>query len=81
MTPGGGSRGEGVRPETPLALTPLQREIVVLVVNGYPNARIAERLGLTAGGVATQVALVLEHLGLSARAEIIPWVKARSPTP
>ena len=74
---GRGSRGEGVRPEASLALTPLQREIVVLVANGYTNARIAERLGMTAGGVAVQVGRIVQRLGLTTRAEIALWVKAR----
>jgi DNA-binding CsgD family transcriptional regulator len=60
-------------PEGAPALTPLQHEIMLLVVNGRTNAQIAERLGMTAGNVAVQVVRIVERLGLATRGEITPW--------
>jgi DNA-binding CsgD family transcriptional regulator len=37
------------RPSETLALTPPQRDILVLVVNGLTNREIADRLGLAPG--------------------------------
>ncbi len=68
-------------PENAPALTPLQHEIALLVVNGHTNARIAERLGMTPGGVAVQVARIVEHLGLGTRGEIALWAMARDLLP
>ena len=64
-------------PEDAPALPPVQREIMLLVVNGYTNARIAEQLGMTPGGVAVQVARIVERLGLATRGEITPWAMFR----
>jgi DNA-binding NarL/FixJ family response regulator len=51
-------------------LTPLQREVVRLVADGWTNAAIAERLGVTPGTVGTHVGRILERLGLDCRADI-----------
>ena len=68
-------------PEDAPALTPLQREILLLVVHGYTNARIAEQLGMTPGSVAVQVARIVERLGVETRAEITLWAMARGLLP
>jgi DNA-binding CsgD family transcriptional regulator len=68
-------------PEDAPALTPLQREILLLVVHGYTNARIAEQLGMTPGGVAVQVARIVERLGLGTRGEIALWALAHGIVP
>jgi len=52
-------------------LTPLQREILVLVRGGLTNRQIAARLGVTPGEVGTQVGLIVRRLGLTRRREII----------
>ena len=64
-------------PDDAPALTPVQREILLLVVNWHTNARIAEHLGMTPGSVAVQVARIVERLGLGTRGEITPWALAR----
>jgi DNA-binding NarL/FixJ family response regulator len=55
-------------------LTPLQREVVRLVADGWTNAAIAERLGMTPGTVGMHVGRILDRLGLECRADITPWV-------
>jgi DNA-binding CsgD family transcriptional regulator len=52
------------------ALTPRQREIVILIAAGLTNQDIADRLGTTPGGVGTQVGRIVQRLGLTRRAEI-----------
>ena len=59
------------RPTKTTALTPLQREILVLVMNGLTNREIADRLGMTAGGIGTQVGRIVQKLGLTQRAELV----------
>ena len=55
--------------ETP-RLTPLQHEILVLVVNGLTNREIATRLGLTPGTVATQIGRIVQRLSRTCRSEL-----------
>jgi len=54
-------------------LTPLQREMVAMIVNGLPNRAIAARLGISPGCVGTQVGRIVQRLGLSRRSEIVAW--------
>ena len=51
-------------------LTPLQREIVGLVMAGPTNREIAAQLGTTPGWVGTQVGRIVQRLGLTCRADI-----------
>ena len=60
-------------------LTPLQREIVGLIVNGLTNREIAARLGTTPGQVGTQVGRIVQRLGLSRRSEIVAWGRIGPP--
>jgi DNA-binding CsgD family transcriptional regulator len=53
-----------------LALTPLQQDIAILVMNGLTNREIADRLGLTPGLVGVQIGRILQRLGLTSRAEL-----------
>ena len=54
-------------------LTPYQREIVLLVAEGFTNHAIADRLGTTAGWVGTQVGRIVQRLRLTCRADIAAW--------
>ena len=56
------------RPTAISALTLLQREILVLIVNGLTNREIAERLGLTPGLVGTHVGRLTRIFGVTSRA-------------
>jgi DNA-binding CsgD family transcriptional regulator len=67
------------QPERPVALTPLQREVIRLVAAGRTNAEIAARLGVTPGRVGTLVGRALGRLGLECRADIAPWVAGWRP--
>lgn len=58
-------------------LTPLQREILVLVGVGLTNREIAARLGTTPGWVGTQVGRIVQRLGLTCRAEVAAWAARR----
>ena len=57
------------RPGEMLALTPLQLDILALVVNGLTNRQIAERLGLSPGLVGTHIGRITGELGVTSRAE------------
>lgn len=60
-------------------LTPLQHQILVLVMAGLTNREIALRLGLSAGNVGTQIGRIVHRLGLSRRSEIRPPVSGSGP--
>jgi DNA-binding CsgD family transcriptional regulator len=59
--------------EAASTLTPLQCEILVLVMNGLTNREIGDRLGGTPGMVGTQIGRILRQLGLTHRAELVDW--------
>jgi len=66
----GSMTGASERPgETPV-LTPLQRDILVLVVNGLTNGQIADRLGLRPGLIGTHIGSLTRALGVTSRAEL-----------
>ena len=52
-------------------LTPLQRHILALVLNGLTNRQIGDRLGGTPGMVGTQIGRILQRLGLARRSDIL----------
>ena len=56
---------------TTTTLTLLQREILVLAVNGLGNGEIADRLGLTPGLVGTHIGRLTRTLGLTSRAQLV----------
>jgi len=58
------------RPSETLALTPPQRDILVLVVNGLTNREIADRLGLAPGLIGTHIGRLTRGLGVTTRAEL-----------
>jgi DNA-binding CsgD family transcriptional regulator len=53
-----------------VALTPLQRDLLVLVVNGLTNRQIAERLGLSPGLIGTHIGRITRELGARRYAEL-----------
>ena len=57
------------RPRGIAALTLLQREILVLVVNGLMNREIADRLGLTPGLVGAYIGRLTRELGVMSRSQ------------
>ena len=52
-------------------LTKRQRQIVRLVARGYPNAEIAQRLGLTTGTVKAHVHTMLLQLNVNNRTALV----------
>jgi len=62
--------GASERPNEALVLTPLQRDILVLVVNGLSNGQIADRLGLRPGLIGTHIGSLTRALGVTSRAEL-----------
>jgi DNA-binding CsgD family transcriptional regulator len=52
------------------ALTPLQHDVLVLLLNGLTNWEIATRLDLTPGRIGIQVGRIVQRLGLTRRADI-----------
>jgi len=53
------------------SLTPREREIVALVVEGLRNDEIARRLGITPKTVKNQLTTIYEKLGVSSRLELV----------
>ena len=62
-------------------LTPLQDEIVALVLAGLSNREIASRLETTPGNVGTQIGRIVLHLGLRQRSEIRAGMTGSYQTP
>jgi DNA-binding NarL/FixJ family response regulator len=61
-------------------LTPLQKDVAALVVEGFSNREIAERLGLTPEAVSDEIARLFRALGVISRVEIALWaIEHRSP--
>ena len=67
------SRGRGDGAGDGPQLTQREQEVAALVAAGLTNAEIAERLGLTAGAVASHVEDILRKLGLRNRVQIAVW--------
>lgn len=65
-------------PPTPLLvdLTPAEREVTVLLLDGRDNASIAEERGTSLRTTANQIASVFRKLGVSSRAELAAKVYA-----
>jgi len=49
------------------ALTPREREVLQLVVEGYANKQLARRLGIAEKTVKTHVSSILQKLGVPDR--------------
>lgn len=63
--------------ETPLPLTPREREVASLVARGLSNRLIAERLVIATVTVERHIANILGKLGAHSRAQIAVWACER----
>jgi DNA-binding CsgD family transcriptional regulator len=59
--------------ERPVALTPREREVAMLVARELTNRRIAEELVISERTVATHVHKILVKLNLRSRLQIVAW--------
>jgi DNA-binding CsgD family transcriptional regulator len=66
------------RPPYDDILTPREWEVLDLLRLGLTNAEIAQRLGITEGGVKFHVQQILSKLGVSSRQEAARWAEAES---
>ena len=57
-------------------MTPRQQEVLELMAQGYNNAAIAKRLGLSEKSVETYINVIYQALGLPSEQEIHARVKA-----
>jgi DNA-binding NarL/FixJ family response regulator len=57
----------------PSALTPREREVADLTVEGLSNAEIAERLAFSPGTVGNHVGHIMRALGLKNRVQVAVW--------
>lgn len=64
-----------------LGLTPRQGETLALIVQGLPNKRIAQALGLSESTVKEHVTAILERLGVSSRVQAITHLQGRRLVP
>ena len=58
----------------PLALTPRQKEVLDLLVDGKPNKIIASMLGLSEGTVKNHVGALFERFKVKSRTELISMI-------
>jgi D-alanyl-D-alanine carboxypeptidase/D-alanyl-D-alanine-endopeptidase (penicillin-binding protein 4) len=61
--------GPGILPGTRYELTPRQREVLRLIVEGLDNREIAERLGISERTARAHVSAVLDRLGATNRTQ------------
>jgi len=61
------------------ALTPRQREVLDLIGQGYTNAEIAARLGVSLEGAKHHVSEILSRLGVESREEAAEWWAVNKP--
>ena len=68
--------------EAPRPLSPAEREVALLAVQGATNAAIARRRGTSDRTVANQLAAVFEKLGVHSRAELAALLsRSHGPAP
>ena len=73
------ARGERGRPAAGWgSLTPTERKVVDLVVDGHTNPQIAERLFMSLGTVKAHLAHVFAKLGVSTRSELAAMAARRT---
>ena len=58
-------------PAEDLGLTPRQREVLSLLVDGHPNKTICRQLGLSASTVKTHLAAIFRQLGVNSRTQAV----------
>jgi NarL family two-component system response regulator LiaR len=56
-------------------LTPREREILLILAQGFDNVRIASMLNVTAKTVAFHITNILGKLELNSRQEVMAWVQ------
>jgi predicted ATPase/DNA-binding CsgD family transcriptional regulator len=77
------SRGRGQRRRPALgwaSLTPTEREVIKLVVNGFSNPDIAARMFVSPPTVKTHLTNIFRKLGVSSRSELAAEAVRRGPT-
>ena len=73
------ARGERGRPAAGWgSLTPTERQVVDLVIDGHTNPQIAERLFMSPGTVKAHLAHIFAKLGVSTRAELAALAARRT---
>jgi len=73
------ARGERGRPAAGWgSLTPTERQVVDLVIDGHTNPQIAERLFMSLGTVKAHLAHIFAKLGVSTRAELAALAARRT---
>jgi DNA-binding NarL/FixJ family response regulator len=70
-----GSKPEEAKPDDPL--TPRERQVLELLVEGYSYKETAAQLGISIGTVGTYVERIYEKLHVSCRREMVAWSKGR----
>lgn len=55
------------------ALTPREKEVLVLIARGHDNRQIVENLSLSEGTVKNHITNIYDKLGIRSRAEAVAW--------
>lgn len=71
----GGADHSGTKPADPL--TPRERQVLELLVEGYSYKETASQLGISIGTVGKYVERIYEKLHVSCRREMVAWSKSR----
>lgn len=68
--------GRQAHPARGAPLSPRERQVLALVVEGLPNRALGTRLGIGERTVESHVHGILTKLGLTNRAQIVRWALA-----
>src|SRR6476660_3800186 len=68
------------RPKHPEVLTPREQQVLAGLQDGFTNAEIAVRLGISPDGVKYHVSEILSKLGVSSRQDAVAWAHSSGHT-
>jgi DNA-binding NarL/FixJ family response regulator len=71
--------GGRLRPKEREVLTPREKEVGVLLIQGLGDKEIARELGITTSTVKTHVANILQHLGVTNRTQAAVVLLSQTP--
>ena len=61
----------------PASITPTERDVIALVLEGLPSAQIAARRGTSPRTIANQLRSIYKKLGVASRTELVLALETR----